>query len=233
MLPYLNRHFNTDSNPDQKSTKNQILLRTLLRKNFLAVILMFTLTGCIFYSQSSSEDVKWLIKVLDLKEGSVVADIGAGDGDEALAVAEHVGQSGKVYSTELGENSVEKLREAVEDSGTKNMTVLEGHPAKTNLPQECCDAIYLRQVYHHIEDPSSINTSLLQSLKPGGRLAIIDFPPIGSEEQPENRTSGSSHGVTADTVIEELRQAGFELVNHDDKLGRNYYVVMQKPADQR
>jgi predicted methyltransferase len=113
------------------------------------------------------------------------------------------------------------------------MTVLEGHPAQTNLPEECCDAIYLRQVYHHIEDPSSMNTSLLKSLKPGGRLAVIDFPPVGSEEQPKNRTSGSSHGVTADTVIEELRQTGFKLVNHEDKLGRNYYIVMQKPADQR
>lgn len=220
-----------DSNPDRQPALRQTPLYSLLRNAFLAVITLATLTGCMLYSQSSSEDVEWLIEVLNLQEGSVVADVGAGDGDHALAIAEHVGESGHVYSTELGDDSVEKLQKAVEDSGAKNMTVLEGHPAKTNLPEECCDGIYLRRVYHHIEDPSSMNTSLLQSLKPGGRLAIIDFPPVGSEVQPENRASGSSHGVTAETVIEELSQAGFELVSHEDKLGRNYYIVMQKSSD--
>lgn len=228
MIPDNDRLSNKGSNPGRRSALNQIPI--LLRNGFLAVITLFTLTGCL-YGQSSSEDVTWLIEVLKLQEGSVVADVGAGDGDQALAIAEHVGESGHVYSTELGEDSVEELRDAIEDAEVENVTVLEGHPAQTNLPEECCDAISLRRVYHHIGDPPSMNASLLQSLKPGGRLAVIDFAPSGSEEQTGERTSGSSHGVTAETVIEELRQAGFELVSHEDKPGRNYYIVMQKPAE--
>lgn len=231
MTPYIEHRNGTSPETAWEPAKHPMNLRCLLQNGLLAVITVFSMTACLF-GQSSSEDVKWLIEVLDLGEGSVVADVGAGDGDQTLAVAGHVGESGHVYSTELGEDSVDELREAVEDAEAENVTVLEGDPAQTNLPEECCDAIYLRRVYHHFGDPASMNASLLQSLKPGGRLAVIDFPPVGSEEEAGERASGSSHGVSAGTVIEELKQAGFELLSNEDKIGRNYYIVMQKPAGQ-
>jgi len=203
-----------------------------LRKQFMygvtAIFILVMLSGCLF-SQSSSEDVSWLIDVLRLNEGSAVADIGAGDGEEALAIANHVADKGQVYATELETESLEELRKTVEESETGNVTVIEGHPGRTNLPAQCCDAIYLRKVYHHLENPASMNASLFETLKPGGRLAIIDFPPFGAEEEAGERTSNMSHGVSAETVVKELREAGFILLSSDDKPGRNYYVVMQKP----
>ncbi len=177
----------------------------------------------------NSADVDWLIDVLELKEGAVVAEIGAGDGDETLAIAEHIGPEGKIYSSELGSESIEELRDEIEDSEVTNVTVVEGHSNRTNLPEECCDAIYMRRVYHHFNDPAAMNASLLQSLKPGGRLAIIDFEPRGSEANPSDRASGSSHGVTNETVVEELKQAGFTLISSDQRSGRDIYVVMEKP----
>lgn len=191
---------------------------------------LLSITSCVSAQQST--DVNWLIDVLELQEGSVVADIGAGDGDQAVAIARHVGDQGHIYSSELGTESVEELREGVEESGLANITVIEGHPARTNLPKECCDAIYMRRVYHHFGDPPAMNASLFESLKPGGRLAVIDFEPRGSEAEPGGRSSGSSHGVTAETVVEELTGAGFELVSNEQRSGRNFYVVMQKPVGQ-
>ncbi len=177
----------------------------------------------------NQSDIDWLIEVLNIRSGSMVADIGAGDGDQTLAIANHIGSEGTIYSTELGTESVEELKQSVTNADASNITVLEGHPDHTNLPKECCEAIFLRRVYHHITNPKAFNNSLLASLKPGGRLAIIDFEPRGSEADPEGRSSGNQHGVTAKTVIEELTQAGFSLVSSEDGSGRDIYVVMQKP----
>lgn len=208
------------------------ILRSLHRigtKYFLLSMLFgLMLTAC-GTAQQNSSDVNWLIEALELTEGSVVADIGAGEGDQTLAIALHIGPEGHIYSTELGEESIEELREAVESSQLDNITVLEGDPTQTNLPEECCDAIYLRRVYHHIGDPFSMNASLFQSLKPGGRLAIIDFEPRGEEAEPGGRASGSQHGVTPETVKEELQNVGFELVNPAEEQGRYYYLIFQKP----
>lgn len=180
----------------------------------------------------SGDDIDWLIEALELEEGSVVADVGAGDGDQTLEIARYIGPEGHIYSTEL-ESELPELRSTVESSDLSNITVLEAHPNQTNLPEQCCDAIFLRRVYHHFDDPTAINSSLLQSLKPGGRLAIIDFEPRSSEADPEGRDSGGQHGVTAETVVKELSEAGFKLVNSDNPSGRNIYVVMEKPKNEQ
>lgn len=198
---------------------------------WLIVTIAIMTTSSVVTAQNNTDDVNWLIDVLELKEGSVVADIGAGDGDQTLAIARHIGSNGQIYSTELGEESVRELRENINEASVGNVTVVEGHPERTNLPEECCDAIYLRRVYHHFGNPIPMNASLFQSLKPGGRIAVIDFEPRDSEADPGGRASGSQHGVTAETVVEELKQAGFTLVSSERRSGRNIYVVMEKPED--
>ncbi|WP_234567851.1 class I SAM-dependent methyltransferase [Rhodohalobacter sp. 614A] len=194
----------------------------------LPMLLGLILTACVT-AQENSEDIEWLIDALELTEGSVVADVGAGDGDQTLAIAEHIGPNGQIYSTELGEESLQELRENIEWAGVGNVTIVEGLPDQANLPAECCQAIYMRRVYHHIGNPSSFNVSLLESLKPGGRLAIIDFEPSNEEAEPGGRASGGQHGVTTETVINEITSAGFTLVSSENASGRNFYLLFQKP----
>lgn len=198
------------------------------KNRFLTFFTILLICGCAS-AQEYSTDVQWLIDNLELKEGSIVADIGAGDGDQSIELAQYVGSEGHIYSTELGEESLEDLRRSIEGSGLSNVTVLEGHPERTNLPEACCDAIFLRRVYHHIGNPPSFNESLLESLEPGGRLAIIDFKPREEEAEPGERASGDQHGVTPETVIEEITQVGFELINTEDESSRFYYIVFSKP----
>lgn len=205
-------------------------LCTLAVQSFIVLLIVSAASGCL-RAQGNSSDVQWLIKVLDLKKGSRVADIGAGDGGQTLAIARYIGEKGHIFSTELGEESVEELREEIENSGLNNIDVLEAHSTHTNLPEECCEAIYMRRVYHHITKPSSMNKSLFRTLKPGGKLAVIDFEPRGREAEAGERDTGSSHGVTLETVVSELQQAGFVILSKEQRSGRNIYVVAQRPEE--
>ena len=205
-------------------------LRDLAVLSIITMLMISAASGCL-RAQSNSSDVNWLIKVLDLKEGSHVADIGAGDGGQTLAIARYIGEKGHIFSTELGEESVEELREEIENSDLNNIDVLEAHTTHTNLPEECCEAIYMRRVYHHITDPASMNRSLYRTLKPGGKLAVIDFEPRGREAEAGERASGSSHGVTLETVVKELQEAGFTILSREQRSGRNIYVVAQRPEE--
>ena len=176
-------------------------------------------------------DAARLAKALELAAGQTVADIGAGGGELAVALAHVVGPTGRLYATELESDKIRAIRRAVDKSKLKNVTVLKAHATRTNLQDRCCDALVMRLVYHHIKNPVLMNQSLYNSLKPGGRLAIIDFPPDGEEStDPAGRADGGQHGVTHRTVVRELRQAGFELVSVDEGTGsRRFLVVMRRP----
>jgi ubiquinone/menaquinone biosynthesis C-methylase UbiE len=177
-------------------------------------------------------DAVRLTKALGLTAGQSVADIGAGAGQLTVALAPVVGPTGWLYATELDPDRLREIRRAAKSAGLKNVTVLEAHATRTNLQDRCCDALVVRNVYHHFKNPVPMNKSLYQSLKPGGRLAIIDFPPDSTESaDATRRADGAQHGVTSATVVRELRQAGFELVSVQEGGTRRtgFMVVMRRP----
>ena len=176
-------------------------------------------------------DAARLVTALDLSAGHTVADIGAGSGRLTVALADAVGPSGRVYATELDDDRLRDIREAIDSAGLTNVTVVEAHATRTNLPARCCDALVLRRVYHHFDDPRLMNQSMRESLKPGGLLAVIDFAPDGSESaDPDGRDTGDQHGVTSATVVRELAEAGFEEVAVQDGSGPGrFMVVVRRP----
>jgi ubiquinone/menaquinone biosynthesis C-methylase UbiE len=176
-----------------------------------------------------ASDAARLVAALELEAGDTVADIGAGGGELAIELARAVGPSGRVYATELSDNRLEEIRREVTAADLPNVEVLEAHATRTNLPGRCCDALVLRRVYHHIAEPARMNASLLASLKPGGRLGILDFDPDSTESaDPGGRANGNQHGVTSATVARELREAGFEIVTVEAGQGRDRYLVVAR-----
>jgi ubiquinone/menaquinone biosynthesis C-methylase UbiE len=180
-----------------------------------------------FGFRADGAEMPRLRQVLALKTGTVVADVGAGKGGLTFALAEEVGPNGRVFSTEIDPGRLRRLREAVAAAKLDNVTVVEAHGSETGLPPNCCDAILLRRVYHHLTDPAGINASLLRSVRPGGVLAVIDFPP------PFFWSRGSL-GVPAKAVIDEVAASGFApLALIDDWPGRgpleSYCVLFRKP----
>jgi ubiquinone/menaquinone biosynthesis C-methylase UbiE len=177
-------------------------------------------------------DAARLVKALKLSAGQTVADIGAGGGQLSVALAREVGPSGRVYATELNANLLPVIRRAADSAALTNVSVIEGHATRTNLPESCCDALVVRFVYHHFKDPRQMNASLRQALKPGGLLAVIDFSADSAESaDPARRGSGDRHGVASATVVRELRDAGLELVGVEEPIRRSsFMVVVRRPS---
>jgi ubiquinone/menaquinone biosynthesis C-methylase UbiE len=174
-----------------------------------------------------------LFELLELKPGMAIADIGAGSGEMTVLMAARLGPSGKVFATDINEDRLKEIRAAAAHDRLDNVVVLEGAERETNLPLGCCDAIFIRHVYHHFPDPGAMNRSLLASLKPGGRLAIIDFVPRKGSELPNGApASRGGHGITSDMLRDEVVAAGFtagETVDHWDGSNGVYLVVFRKP----
>lgn len=190
--------------------------------------LAIALTGLVHRANAdASDEMKRLAALMDWKPGTIVADIGAGDGRFAFAAAQLVGPSGKVFATEIDQEKLAALRSDVAKRHLTNVIVLDSKEAETNLPAECCDAIFLRRVYHHLTKPAEFDQSLLRSLKSGARLAIIEFPPRSGlgpvEGVPANR---GGHGIPQKIVIEELTSAGLQLAKTVDDWPADDYLVL-------
>ena len=123
-----------------------------------------------------------------------------------------MGASGKVFATEIDAKKIEELKSEVAIRKMGNVIVVESKEADTNLPAGCCDAIFLRRVYHHLTKPAEFDANLVRSLKSGGRLAIIDFAPRAGLESVEGvPTNRGGHGIPQKIVIEELSAAGLQM----------------------
>ena len=168
-----------------------------------------------------------LKEALALKSGMVIADVGAGKGQLTHALAGTVGPGGHVFSTDIDPDRLKALRAMLAEAKLGNVTVVEAKSRDSGLPAGCCDAIVLRRVYHHVTDPAETNASLLRALRPGGLLAVIDFPPpffIGR----------GSLGVPAQSVVDEVMASGFEMLQlRRDWPGRgpleSYCALFRKP----
>src|SRR5690349_12788978 len=114
-----------------------------------------------------------LAEILDWKPGRVIAEIGAGEGQMTVAAAGRVGPSGRVFSTELNPKRLADIPKAAARRHLANITVIQAGEANSNLPAGCCDAVFMRDVYHHFTHPAEIDASLYRALRPGGLLAVI------------------------------------------------------------
>jgi ubiquinone/menaquinone biosynthesis C-methylase UbiE len=173
------------------------------------------------------QEVTRLAELTQWKEGTVVADIGAGDGTYSFLAAEKVGPSGRVYATEIDKSKLKSLEAEAAKRKLENMVIVEGTADDTKLPSSCCDTIFLRHVYHHLTQPQKFDRNLVRSLRPGAYLAIIDFPPSPNlppvEGVPTNR---GGHGIPEKVMVEELTSAGLHVEKVIDDWSANDYCVI-------
>jgi SAM-dependent methyltransferase len=160
-----------------------------------------------------------VIQALKLRPDAVIADIGSGTGYFATRFARMVPQ-GRVYGVDTEPDMVKYLADRAKREGLKNLAAVTGKPGDPRLPEKA-DLIVFVDVYHHVEDRERYFRQLQNALKPGGRLAIIDFR-MDSREGPPKAAR-----IAPEQVKSELKRAGYGLAQEHGFLPNQYFLVFQ------
>lgn len=167
-----------------------------------------------------------LAQVLGVRPGLSIADIGAGDGALALEMASLVGREGQVYATELAPDRLAAITRRVERASVRNVRPVAATEGTTGLPARCCDVIYMRTVFHHIDDTPPFISSVVHALRPGARVGVIDFEPGALWFH------GADHGVRASDVVAAFQAEGLRLrARLDDWGGGMFLLVFERDAE--
>ena len=165
------------------------------------------------------------IAALGLKKGDVVADIGAGSGYYTVRLAEAVGPTGRVVATDLqpGMLAIIKGRLAREQVG--NVELVQGRADDPVLPAKTFDLLLMVDVYHELASPQVFVRKLKETLKPGGRLVLIEFrredPGVPIREE---------HKMSVSQVRDELGADGFRIERVIDVLPWQHIIVLRPEA---
>jgi predicted methyltransferase len=160
-----------------------------------------------------------VIQALALKPDAIIADIGAGTGYFSVRFA-HMVPKGKVYGVDTEPDMVKHLAERAKRDGLANVTAVTGAQDSPRLPEKA-DVIVLVDVYHHVGDRERYFRKLQDSLKAGGRVAIIDFrldSPVGPPK---------SARLPPEQVKAEMQRAGYALAKEHTFLPNQYFLVFQ------
>jgi ubiquinone/menaquinone biosynthesis C-methylase UbiE len=158
-----------------------------------------------------------VIEALNIQPGNVIADIGAGTGYFTTRLAK-APATPKVYAVDIEPSMVEHIRHRAMQDGLSNVTAVQAGAERTNLP-EPVDLVVMVDTYHHIPNRVAYFTELKANLRPGGRLAIIDFRQGAPSGPPEE------FRFTPDQIGAELGAAGFALQTTHDFLPRQLFLV--------
>jgi ubiquinone/menaquinone biosynthesis C-methylase UbiE len=160
-----------------------------------------------------------VIAALNLKRGQIVADIGAGTGYFSVRLAKSEAAP-KVYAADIEPSMVSYLRERAAKEGLKNVIAVQAAADRPNLP-EPVDLILIVDTYHHIGDREAYFRRLARSIKPGGRVAIIDFKPDSPEGPP------NEFRFPLEKFKSEMGKAGYKLAAQHNLLPRQQFLIFE------
>jgi ubiquinone/menaquinone biosynthesis C-methylase UbiE len=161
-----------------------------------------------------------VIKHLNLKAGDVIADIGAGTGYFTRRFAVAVGPPGRALGLDIEPSMVEHMKQDARQLNLPNYEARVVKPDGPGLESKSVDVIFVSDTYHHISNRVDYFSKLSKSLKPNGRIVIVDFykrpSPIGPQALEDK--------VSEETIIKELGQAGYRLIRSLDFLPYQYFL---------
>ena len=158
-----------------------------------------------------------IIKRMGLKEGQVIADVGAGGGYFSMRFSEVVGGEGRVYAVDTNPKFLEYIQMMAGKNNITNLITVLATPSGFTLPEKV-DFVFMRNLTHHIKNRVEYFRGLREVLKPDGKVVIIDY-----EKSLFRRIFG--HYVPKNTIIMEMRQAGYRLDGEFDILPKQHFTV--------
>jgi len=163
-----------------------------------------------------------VIEALKVKPGMAVADLGSGSGYFTRRFVEAVTESGIIYAVDVEPEMLAYAKESIVHMHIAyTAEFILARPDSPKLPYESVDLLFVCNTIHHLEDRSKYFRDLRSSLKPGARIAVIDFYP---DERSGELGFPKHHLVSRDTVIQEMTRAGYQLAREHNFLPKQYFL---------
>lgn len=156
-----------------------------------------------------------VMRIAGIKAGMAVADIGTGGGYYVLRVAPVVGPQGRVFAQDISASALDRLRQRTQAARLTNVRFVQGSQANARLPDAAVDVALMIHMYHEIEQPYLLLDRLRRSLKPGGRVVVVDL------DRP-----AQDHGMPKALLACEVKAVGYELVTMAD-IAQGYVAVFR------
>jgi arsenite methyltransferase len=191
------------------------------------VVATVLLAGCAQLKQCAYEGVNrddWqqpqrVIAALNLRPGDQVADLGSGGGYFTFRLAEAVGPAGKVYAVDIDPDMVDLIAKRAKQETASNIDPILAKSDDPLLPKTGVDLIFTSNTYHHIDNRIAYLSKLREYLRPGGRIAIIDFDRRAWFE------GLFRHYTPSEFIKREMEQAGYSLQDEVDFLDRQSFLI--------
>jgi ubiquinone/menaquinone biosynthesis C-methylase UbiE len=161
-----------------------------------------------------------IMDALGISDGSVVADLGAAGGWFTVRLSRRVGPTGRVYAQDIQKPMIESMDRRFRREGLRNVTTVLGTEEDPKLPAPV-DAVLIAGVYGELAQPVEWLTNVVRSLKPAGRVGVVDFRKDGFGPGPDTL----EERVDEEVVIKDAKQAGLRLINRNTPLPFQYLLV--------
>jgi precorrin-6B methylase 2 len=159
-------------------------------------------------------------RALGLKKGSVVADVGAGQGFFAVRFARMVGSTGRVFAVDADKELVRKLKQRVQKLGLRNIDVVQGSSGNPMLPSGLLDAVLIADAHHEMKEYRSMLSYLRRALKPDGRIVVMDYFKLAMKGESRD-WQVSDHNIDPELVKAELQEAGLRIVDFKESFNED------------
>lgn len=174
--------------------------------------------------RASEENPDRMVELLELRKGDHVADIGAGTGYISWRMAQRVGPEGKVYAVDIQPEMLELLEAQMKKRGLKNVVPVLGGVSDPKLPPASIDLAIMVDVYHELEQPAEMLENIFKALKPGGRIAFVEY----RAEDP-NVPIKNVHKMSEAQVKKEAAAAGLQWEKTYSDLPWQHLIIVKKP----
>jgi ubiquinone/menaquinone biosynthesis C-methylase UbiE len=172
-----------------------------------------------------------LVQRLAVAPGSVVVDLGTGTGNLLAALSKAVGPTGRVVAGDIHSDFLDRARARAKSEGLNNVDFLLGTETDPRLPEAKADLVVVLDAYHHFDYPDQMLAAIRRGLKPGGRLAIVEYHKLrGAMEVADDPDFALRHvRAGAEQVKKEVQAAGYRFLwNHEHAPGSQYIAIFQK-----
>lgn len=165
-----------------------------------------------------------VMDALQIGEGSVVADLGAGGGWFTVRLARQVGPNGKVYAEDVQSQMIGAIQRRVNREGLRNVETVLGNQVDAKLPPASLDAVLVVDAYGELQQPVTLLKNLARSLKPTGLIGIVNYKKDGGGPGPD-----MEYRVDAEKVLADAKAAGLELRKRETFLRYQYMLIFGLP----